>query len=126
MKPKARWTASFRYALEGIAASLKTQRNLRFHCFAAVVVIAASFYFALPPRDIAVLLLTIALVISLELVNTAIEAAVDLITPERHPLAKLAKDAAAGAVLAAAVFAVVIGVLIFYRPVIAWFHALFG
>ncbi|MED4957718.1 diacylglycerol kinase family protein [Paenibacillus macerans] len=126
MKPKAGWGASFRYAFAGIAASLKTQRNLRFHCFAAVLVIAASFYFRLPPRDIAVLLLTIALVISLELMNTAVEAAVDLITPERHPLAKLAKDAAAGAVLAAAVFAVVIGVLIFYRPVIAWFHALFG
>lgn len=83
MKPRAGWGASFRYAFAGIAASLKTQRNLRFHCFAAVLVIAASLYFRLPPRDIAVLLLTIALVISLELMNTAVEAAVDLITPER-------------------------------------------
>ncbi|WP_178023160.1 diacylglycerol kinase family protein [uncultured Paenibacillus sp.] len=120
MKPSRRWSSSFRYAVEGIAASFKTQRHLRFHCAAAVIVIAAAIALSLPVRDVALLLLVIALVISLELVNTAIEAVVDLAAPEWHRLGKIAKDAAAGAVLVAAVFAVAIGILIFYDPVMRW------
>ncbi len=89
---------------------------MRFHCVAAVIVIAAAIALSLPARDVALLLLVIALVISLELVNTAIEAVVDLAAPEWHRLGKIAKDAAAGAVLVAAVFALVIGILIFYEP----------
>lgn len=81
MKPSRRWSSSFRYALEGIATSFKTQRHVRFHCVAAVVVIAAAMALSLPVRDVALLLLVIALVISLELVNTAIEAVVDLAAP---------------------------------------------
>ncbi|WP_059044164.1 diacylglycerol kinase family protein [Paenibacillus rubinfantis] len=120
MKPSRRGFSSFRYALEGIVTSYKTQRHLRFHCVAAVIVIAAAIALSLPVRDIALLLLIIALVISLELVNTAIEAVVDLAAPEWHRLGKIAKDAAAGAVLVAAVFAIAIGVLIFYEPVMSW------
>ncbi|MDU2243805.1 MAG: diacylglycerol kinase [Paenibacillus sp.] len=120
MKPSRRWSSSFRYALEGIATSFRTQRHVRFHCVAAVVVIAAAMALSLPVRDVALLLLVIALVISLELVNTAIEAVVDLAAPEWHRLGKIAKDAAAGAVLVAAVFAVAIGILIFYDPVMRW------
>ncbi|MFR9708330.1 diacylglycerol kinase family protein [Paenibacillus sp. MB22_1] len=116
MKPSRRWSSSFRYALEGIATSLRTQRHVRFHCVAAVIVIAAAIALSLPARDVALLLLVIALVISLELVNTAIEAVVDLAAPEWHRLGKIAKDAAAGAVLVAAVFALVIGILIFCEP----------
>ncbi|WP_018753307.1 diacylglycerol kinase family protein [Paenibacillus sanguinis] len=117
MKPDRHWSSTFRYALEGIVSSLRTQRNLRVHCVVAVLVIIASIVLSLPVKDVAVLLLVIALVISLELVNTAIEAAVDLAEPKWHHLAKIAKDAAAGAVLVAAVFAVVIGLLLFYEPV---------
>ncbi|WP_068784925.1 diacylglycerol kinase family protein [Paenibacillus phocaensis] len=120
MKPSRRWSSSFRYALEGIVTSLKTQRHVRFHCVAAVIVIAAAIALSLPGRDMALLLLVIALVISLELVNTAIEAVVDLAAPEWHRLGKIAKDAAAGAVLVAAVFAAAIGILIFYEPVMRW------
>lgn len=120
MKPSPRWSSSFRYALEGIATSFRTQRHVRFHCVAAVVVIAAAMALSLPVRDVALLLLVIALVISLELVNTAIEAVVDLAAPEWHRLGKIAKDAAAGAVLVAAFFAVAIGILIFYEPVMRW------
>ncbi|MDU4697012.1 MAG: diacylglycerol kinase family protein [Paenibacillus sp.] len=120
MKPSRRGFSSFRYALEGIVTSYKTQRHLRFHCVAAVIVITAAIALSLPVRDIALLLLVIALVISLELVNTAIEAVVDLAAPEWHRLGKIAKDAAAGAVLVAAVFAIAIGVLIFYEPVMSW------
>ncbi|MGN8771300.1 diacylglycerol kinase family protein [Paenibacillus barengoltzii] len=120
MKPSRRWSSSFRCALEGIVTSLKTERHLRFHCVAAVIVIAAAIALSLPARDVALLLLVIALVISLELVNTAIEAVVDLAAPEWHRLGKIAKDAAAGAVLVAAVVAVVIGILIFYQPLMRW------
>lgn len=120
MKPSRRWSSSFRYAWEGIVTSFRTQRHVRFHCVAAVLVIAAAIALSLPARDIALLLLVIALVISLELVNTAIEAVVDLAAPEWHRLGKIAKDAAAGAVLVAAVFAVVIGILIFYEPLMRW------
>ncbi|WP_334071947.1 MULTISPECIES: diacylglycerol kinase family protein [Paenibacillus] len=117
MEPRRTCRTAFRNAWEGIAASLKTERNLRFHTAAAVVVMLAALYFRLPARDVAVLLLVIALVITAELINTAIEAAVDLAAPEWHRLAKMAKDAAAGAVLVAAAFAVFIGILLFYEPV---------
>ena len=117
MEPRRTWRDAFRNAWEGILASLRTERNLRFHTAAAIVVILAALYFRLPARDMAVLLLVIALVITAEMINTAIEAAVDLAAPEWHRLAKMAKDAAAGAVLIAAAFAVFIGILLFYEPV---------
>ncbi|MNO21542.1 Undecaprenol kinase [compost metagenome] len=120
MKPKSKWSDTFRYALEGIVVSFKTQRNMRVHTVAAVLVILAALFFDLPARDIALLLLVIAFVISAELINTAVEAVVDLVTPEWHQLAKMAKDAAAGAVFIAAGFAVLIGILLFYEPVAVW------
>ncbi|MNC74367.1 Undecaprenol kinase [compost metagenome] len=80
----------------------------------------AALFFDLPLRDIALLLLVIGFVFSAELFNTAIEAVVDLVTPEWHSLAKMAKDAAAGAVLIAACFAVLIGIVLFYEPVVTW------
>ena len=104
---------AFLYAGQGIAASVKTQRNLRFHIAAAVYVTAFSFFYEFTKVEYALLALTFSSVISAELINTAVEAAVDLCSPEQHSLAKLAKDAAAGAVLVTAVFAVVVGVLLF-------------
>lgn len=117
MKPRRTWSETFRDAWNGIAASLKSERNLKVHFTAAAIVVIAGIYFRLPFRDMALLLAVIALVIAAELINTAIEAAVDLVTPEWHSLAKAAKDAAAGAVLIAAAFAVLIGILLFYGPV---------
>jgi undecaprenol kinase len=70
------------------------------------------------------LLFSITLVLTAELLNTAIEATVDLISPEIHPLAKRAKDTAAGAVLLTAVFAVLVGVYVFYHPVMDWISGL--
>lgn len=104
---------AFLYAGQGIAAAVKTQRNLRFHMAAAVYVTAFSFFYELKRAEYVLLMLTFSSVISAELINTAIEAAVDLCSPEQHRLAKLAKDAAAGAVLVTAVFAVIVGVLLF-------------
>lgn len=104
---------AFLYAWQGISHAVRTQRNMRVHLTAVVYVTAFSFFYDLTRAEYALLALTFGAVISAELINTAIEAAVDLCSPERHSLAKIAKDAAAGAVLAAAIFAVVVGVLLF-------------
>ncbi|MBE9912808.1 diacylglycerol kinase family protein [Paenibacillus donghaensis] len=109
--------ASFGYALQGIKYALRTQRNMKIHAAAAVVVVAAALWLHLSWLRWIVLLLAITLVMALELLNTALEAVVDLASPELHPLAKAAKDTAAGAVLLAAVFAVLAGIIVFYRPV---------
>jgi diacylglycerol kinase len=104
---------SFSYAVKGILAAVKEQRNLKIHLVVAVLVIALGFYFQITNIEWCILLLTIGLVIGLELINTAIENLVDLVTSERKPLAGKIKDIAAGAVLVAAVIAVVIGVVVF-------------
>ncbi|GIP20529.1 hypothetical protein J22TS3_08040 [Paenibacillus sp. J22TS3] len=80
----------------------------------------AAAFFHLSAVKWAILLLTIAVVIAAELINTAVESVVDLTSPEQHPLAKAAKDTAAGAVLVCAIFAVIIGIVLFYDPVTAW------
>lgn len=104
---------AFVYAWQGILHAVKTQRNFRFHIAAAVYVTVFSFFYEFTRGEYVLLMLTFSAVISAELVNTAIEAAVDLCSPEQHRLAKIAKDAAAGAVLVAAIFAVVVGILLF-------------
>lgn len=86
---------------------------MRIHCTAAAAAAASGIYFHITREEWLVLLLTIGGVISLELVNTAVEKAVDLVTEKPHPLAKFAKDAASGAVLVFACLSVVIGILIF-------------
>ncbi|MDR0268978.1 diacylglycerol kinase family protein [Paenibacillus sp.] len=108
--------ASFGYALQGIRYALRTQRNMRIHAAAAVVVITAAVLLHLSWLRWVLLLIAITLVMALELVNTALESVVDLASPKVHPLAKAAKDTAAGAVLLAAVFAVLVGLIVFYHP----------
>ena len=103
---------SFRYALEGIFTATKEQ-NLRFHLLSTVIVIIAGFLTGLSIFEWLIITVVIALVIGTEMINTAIERVVDLASPEIHPLAKQAKDIAAGAVLVFAVASVIIGLLIF-------------
>ena len=104
---------SFGYAFEGIRTGILKERNMKIHCLAVILVTAAGAFLGLSAVDRCVCLLLFALVISLELVNTAVEAVVDLVTEERKPLAKIAKDTAAGAVLFASLAAVIIGCIIF-------------
>ncbi|MHA7962731.1 diacylglycerol kinase family protein [Paenibacillus sp. CAU 1782] len=113
-----KFLSSLGYACSGIYEAVRSQRNMRIHCVAAVIVVAAGLVLSLGVLEWALLCLSMALVISLELVNTAIEHVVDLASPERKPLAKAAKDTAAGAVLAAAVFAVVVGLLVLGPPLL--------
>lgn len=107
-------TESFNHAIEGIIYSIKTQRNMRIHLLIATLVLIASLFFDLSKIEILLLFLTIALVIILEMVNTAIEVTIDLNANYYHPLAKIAKNVAAGAVLIAALNSILVGYLIFY------------
>lgn len=106
--------ASFRYALEGLKYTLVSQRNMRIHYIAALIVLLLSLYLPLRKVEVLILFVCILLVIVAELINTAVEAVIDLVTEEFHPLAKVAKDVAAGAVLLCSGMAVVVGVSVFY------------
>ena len=108
--------AAVGHALRGWRFVLRTQQNAWLHSLVSVVVIALGFWLGLPPRDWAVLVLTIAMVFTAEFINTAIEAVVDLASPEKHPLAKVGKDVGAGAVMVSATAAVLIGLLILGPP----------
>ena len=104
---------SFGYAFQGIFACIKKERNIKIHLTMMTLVILAGIILKISRTEWLVCLILFALVLSLELVNTAVEACVDLVTEEKKPLAKLAKDTAAGAVLIAGIFAALIGLLIF-------------
>ena len=109
-----RFFKGFVYAFEGIVSCIKTERNMRFHIGVAVLVILLMRFYGLSAAETAAVYICIGLVISLELVNTAVEAAVDMACKDKNPLAKKAKDCAAGAVLIAAVASVAVGIRIFW------------
>jgi len=103
---------SFEHAYRGIVYAVRTQRNMRIHAIVAALVLVASLLIGVSALELTVLLLTIMLVFVTEMLNTALEFVVDLVTREYHPLAKLAKDVSAGAVLVSSVGAVLVGYLI--------------
>jgi len=104
------------HAFRGWWHVLRTQHNAWVHSIVATIVIALSFWLGIPPRDWAVLILTISMVFTAEFINTAIEAVVDLASPIQHPLAKVGKDVGAAAVLVAALAAILVGLLILGPP----------
>ena len=104
---------SFNVAAEGIVHAVRTQRNLWIHFTIAVAVLVAAIGFGASKLELAVLLLAITFVLVAELVNTAVEAAVDVASTSFDPMAKIAKDIAAGAVLVAALNALAVGYLVF-------------
>ncbi len=104
----------FVFAGKGLKWVLVSQRNMRIHLAAGTLALAASVWLGLDLRDTALLVFAAALVMVAEMVNSAIEKVVDLVTPDYHPLAGMAKDAAAGAVMLAAFFSVIIGLLVFF------------
>ena len=108
---------SFNYAFEGVIHVLRTQRNMRFHFAIATVVLILAFAYGVTKIELMALMLAIAFVLIAEMVNTAVEATIDLTTTAFDPLAKLAKDIAAGAVLIASTTAVVVGYLVFAHRV---------
>jgi len=108
---------SFNYAIEGIVYALRTQRNMRVHMTIAVLVTIASLLLPISRIQMVAIVFAISFVFITELINTALEAAVDVATDTYDPLAKIAKDVAAGAVLVAAVNALIVAYLILFDPV---------
>jgi diacylglycerol kinase (ATP) len=108
--------ASFRYAVAGLAHVLRTQRNAWIHAVASLAVVLLAFWLQPGLTQWAVLVLAMALVWMAEFINSALEAIVDLASPDVHPLAKVGKDVGAAAVLIAAVSAALVGLLILGPP----------
>ena len=116
-----RFLKSFTYAISGIIAAFKTEQNLLFDLVYAIITIIIGFLLKLSAIEFTIVLLAIGLVISMELVNTSIEYAVDMAMPEVHPLAKLSKDISSGAVFISSLVAFIIGLIIYLPKVIALF-----
>jgi diacylglycerol kinase len=114
--PVSRFLRSFYFAFAGLAFLFRTQRNARIHACLGAVACALALWLRVSRVEWAVLVFTIALVLILEGLNTAVEAAIDLASPQVHPLAKAAKDLAAGMVLIAAMASVAVGLLILGPP----------
>ena len=112
-RPRPSVLESFNNAIEGVVHVLRTQRNMRIHFAIAVVVLAVAAAVGVSKLELVALLLAIAFVLVAEMINTAIESAIDVSTTAFDPMAKLAKDIAAGAVLISSVNAVAIGYLVF-------------
>jgi diacylglycerol kinase (ATP) len=113
MRRKPSIIESFNFAIEGVVHVLRTQRNLRIHFAVAVIVLVLAVLVGVSKIELIALLIAIAFVLVAEMINTAIEGAIDAATTSFDPMAKLAKDIAAGAVLIAAVTAVGVGYLVF-------------
>ena len=112
-RPRSSVFESFNFAIEGVVHVLRTQRNMRIHFAIAVAVLAVAAAVGVSKLELIALLLAIAFVLVAEMINTALEGAIDVSTTAFDPMAKLAKDIAAGAVLIASVNAVAIGYLVF-------------
>jgi diacylglycerol kinase len=109
----AKFIAGFGYAFSGLWYTLRTQRNARIHLGIAILAIILGIFLHISAVEFAMVFVAITSVFIAEMFNTVIETCVNLISPEYHPLAKLAKDIAAGAVLLSAMLAIVIGLFIF-------------
>ena len=107
---------AFRFALAGLWYTLRTQRNMRIHLAIAAIVAILGVWLKLSADHWALLALTSGLVLVSEMTNTVIEKSIDLVCPEYHPLAKIIKDVMAGAVVLAAIVAVVVGLLVLGPP----------
>lgn len=105
---------SFNYAVSGIIIALKTEKNMRIHYLIAILVITLSLFFDFSRTEFLLLLFSISLVVVAEMFNTALERVIDLVTQDYHPLARIVKDVAAGAVLIAAINSIVVGYLLFF------------
>ena len=110
---------SFNFAIEGLTAAIRNEKHMKVHIIASIIIVIL----AIITNASKVEILIISFVIITELMNTSVEALVDMVSPERHPLAKLAKDVAAGAVLVAAINALCVGYLLFYDKLLDIFDS---
>lgn len=112
MKTK-NFTESFGHALDGLLHCIRHERNIRIHFVTGCIVFILALVLSMRIVHMMILVLVIAMVIICEMINTAIENVIDLVSPEYHPLAKIVKDITAGAVLFASIAAVIVGCLLF-------------
>jgi len=110
---------SFRYAFRGIGEMVRSETNARIHLLASIIAVSAGFALSIDRIEWLILTLTLAAVWSLESINTAFESLCDVVSPEHHPEVQRAKDVAAGAVLIAAIAALIVAGLIFGRKILA-------
>lgn len=106
---------SFSFAIQGFMQAFHRERNVKIHCTIAILILFLGIFLQVPRVELLLLFITITLVIVAEFLNTAIEAVLDLLHPEFHPKARLAKNVAAGAVLVSALNALVVGFVVFYQ-----------
>lgn len=106
---------SFNYAVSGIITAIKTEKSMRVHYSIAVLVLLSSLFFDFNRTEFLLLLFAVSLVVISEMINTAIERTIDLVTKDFHPLARLVKDVAAGAVLIATINSLIVGYLLFFE-----------
>lgn len=112
---------SFAAAIDGVRQVVRTERNMKIHLLAATLAVLAGWFFKISRVEWGILVLTIFLVLVTETINTAVEKSIDLVTPTYHPLAGLAKNLAAGAVLLAAVNAIIIAFILFSARLVRLF-----
>ncbi|MEG0136987.1 diacylglycerol kinase [Cetobacterium sp.] len=118
-------TQSFNVAIEGIIETIRTERNMKFHTFSTVLVLMLSVFLGVSRIELIALSISMCFVLVAELLNTAIETFVDMVSPEYNILAKRAKDVGAGAVFIAATNALVVGYLVFHKRVAGEFDEFF-
>jgi diacylglycerol kinase len=111
--PKSSFLRSFSFAGQGVWHAVRTQRNMRVHLLAALIAVTAGLVLRISAVDWACVILAIGVVLTAEALNTVVEALADLCTADVHPLAKIAKDTAAGAVLISSVAAAGVGIAVF-------------
>ena len=109
---------SFGYAFQGIFTCIRQERNMKIHVLATLIVTTLGFILGLEPLEWVACIFSIVIVIGSEMLNTAIETIVDIVSPNINPLAKKAKDIAAGAVLVLAIGALVVGLIIFIPKIV--------
>lgn len=108
---------SFNYAISGIVETVRTQRNMKIHLIAALLVLISCFLIDISKAEFLILCITVTMVLAAEVINTAIEATIDMAANHYHPLAKIAKNAAAGAVLITAINSLIVGYIIFWDKI---------
>lgn len=120
LQGKTSFSESVGHALDGVEYTVNHERNFKIEILFAILVSIAAFVLKVSLVEWCVLVLTMAVVLSLEIINTAIERSIDLVTKDYKELAKIAKDAAAGAVLIMSMFSVIIGIIIFLPKIIVF------
>ena len=114
---------SFNFAIEGLTEAIRNEKHMKVHILLAIIIVILAILTNATKVEILIISLSVSFVIITEMVNTSVEALVDLISPDRHPLAKLAKDVAAGAVLVSAINALCVGYLLFYDKLLDIFDS---